>query len=67
MRAVLLLNPLKPATLGIETAKDGPRFADRSVGFDFHGDPKDDAALAARLRELADALTAPAVPDPEFF
>ncbi len=36
-----------------------------SLGFTCDGDLNDEALLAARLRELADMLEAPTVPDPE--
>lgn len=61
MRAVICFNPHVP----LEHAIKGNNYSEASLGFDFNGTIGDMDALAAHLRELADALTAPAVTDPD--
>lgn len=61
MRAVILLNPRIQA----EQARGGNDYSEASLGFDYHGAIDDHVALAKHLRELADVLEAPIVPNTE--
>lgn len=43
----------------------GRQYAEASIGFDYNGDIKDNAAIAKHLHALADLLTAQSVKDKE--
>jgi hypothetical protein len=59
MRLVICINPRVP----LEHHVEGRKYAEASIGFDYSGAIDDKAALAAHLREAADALAAPAIHD----
>lgn len=61
----MLFNPNPNIAYYMESAINGPKFAEKSLGSDFNGDINDPKAIAKHLRELADMLEAPAVENKE--
>jgi hypothetical protein len=61
MRIVILINP----TLAVESATNGPKFAEKSIGFDYEGSAENNNEIAHALSEIVKVLRTPTVPDLE--